>query len=373
MNELTEILNRKELSRNDIIYLLSLEDKASLDILYKKAYETKVKYVGKKVFFRGIIEFSNICAKNCYYCGIRKDNKKVKRFMMTEAEILEGAQWAYQSGYGSLVLQAGERMDERFVDLVEKILIGIKRVSDNKLGITLSLGEQTPETYRRWFAAGAHRYLLRIETSNIELYRSLHPADHDFNFRFECLRQLRKSGYQVGTGVMIGLPGQTIEHLADDILFMKNNDVDMIGMGPFIPHKDTPLADSLGNFEEKKQSQLKLGLKMIAVTRLFLEDVNIAATTALQSLNRVGRELGLQAGANIIMPNITNTKYRDAYQLYDNKPCLDENSTMCKQCLRNRIATLGETIGYNEWGDSPHFFRKKINVDDLVKTKQIQT
>lgn len=358
MNELTEILNRKELSRNDIIYLLSLEDKDSLDNLYKKAYETKVKYVGKKVFFRGIIEFSNLCAKNCYYCGIRKDNKKVKRFMMTEAEILEGAKWAYQNGYGSLVLQAGERMDERFVDLVEKILIGIKRVSDNKLGITLSLGEQIPETYRRWFAAGAHRYLLRIETSNMELYRSLHPADHDFNFRFECLRQLRKIGYQVGTGVMIGLPGQTIGHLADDILFMKNNDVDMIGMGPFIPHKDTPLADSLGNFEEKKQSQLELGLKMIAVARLFLEDVNIAATTALQSLNRVGRELGLQAGANIIMPNITDTKYRDAYQLYDNKPCLDENSTMCKQCLKNRIATLGETIGYNEWGDSPHFLEK---------------
>jgi biotin synthase len=212
-----------------------------------------------------------------------------------------------------------------------------------ELGITLSLGEQTEDVYRAWFDAGAHRYLLRVETTNRELYRALHPVTHDFDARIECLQRLRRVGYQVGTGVMIGLPGQTTEDLANDIAFFRDHDIDMIGMGPYVLHSDTPLADVLDSIDP--ETQLELGLKMIAVTRLVLRDVNIAATTALQALNPVGREMGLQAGANIIMPNLTDTQYRESYQLYEGKPCMDEDSSMCRGCLQRRVAGIGETIG----------------------------
>jgi biotin synthase len=188
------------------------------------------------------------------------------------------------------------------------------------------------------------------------LYKSLHPQDHDFNERYKCLQDLKESGYQVGTGVMFGFPGQKLEDLVDDIMFFKEKDIDMIGMGPYIPHPDTPLAEKVEGYNKEKQ--LQLALKMIALTRLYLKDVNIASTTALQALKHDGREYGLKAGANIIMPNITHTKYRESYKLYDGKPCLDENATMCKACLAGRIGGIGEEIGYNEWGDSPHFKKR---------------
>ncbi len=358
MSQIQNIIDKNTFDKSDLVNLLSIENPADLKILYEAAYNVKTAFVGNIVYFRGIIEFSNICTKNCYYCGIRRDNRDIQRYIMSESEILNAVRWVWEAEYGSLVLQSGERMDPTFIDFVEQLLDKIRAITNGELGITLSLGEQSEETYRRWFEAGAHRYLLRIETSNRELYRSLHPEDHDFEQRLHSLELLRKIGYQVGTGVMIGLPGQTIDDLAEDVLFLKKYDVDMIGMGPFIPHKDTPLANSLGDFEKIKLHQLELGLKMVAVTRLLLKDVNIAATTALQALQHDGRELGIQAGANIIMPNITDTKYREAYQLYDDKPCLDENSSMCKDCLELRIQTLGESIGYNQWGDSPHFFKR---------------
>lgn len=357
MKSVNSLLKKDSLNQQDIIELLKIDDKA-IPELFARAYDIKSKYVGNKVYYRGIIEFSNICEKNCYYCGIRKDNHEPKRYRMTRSEILEAAKFALKSEYGSLVLQSGEIRNEAFATYIESILRDIKNLSDGKLGITLSMGEQNLETYRRWYEAGAHRYLLRIETSNSELYEKLHPRDHDFKARFQALEDLKKRGYQVGTGIMIGLPGQSREDLADDILFMKENDIDMIGMGPFIPHQDTPMADSLGEFENFRDSQLELSLKMIAVTRLVLKNVNIAATTALQALDPIGREKGLQAGANIIMPNITDTKYREGYQLYENKPCLDENSEMCRGCLETRIRSIGEEIGYNEWGDSPHYFNR---------------
>lgn len=358
MSGIENILNKESLEYSDLIALLSLSDKEDIAQLYEHAYQIKTENVGNKVYFRGIIEFSNVCAKDCYYCGIRKSNKSIDRFTMEEQEIIDAAVWAYEAGYGSVVLQSGERSDKNFTDFVENILLNIKQKTDDKLGITLSLGEQTEETYKRWYDAGGHRYLLRIETSNQELYSSLHPDDHSHEARFKCLKLLKKLGYQTGTGVMIGLPNQTIEDLANDLVFFKENDVDMIGMGPFIAHHDTPLADSLGEFENYKENQLELGLKMIAVARIYLKDLNIASTTALQALNHTGREMGLKAGANIIMPNVSDTKYRERYQLYDNKPCMDENSTMCKACLGNRVKSIGETIGYNEWGDSPHFEKR---------------
>ncbi|MDY6915325.1 MAG: [FeFe] hydrogenase H-cluster radical SAM maturase HydE [Candidatus Cloacimonadota bacterium] len=349
--------NWKNLDKSKLIQFLKTEDNSKFEVLKKTAYRVKKQQVGNKVYFRGIIEFSNICSKNCYYCGIRKENKQVKRFRMQPEEILECARFAWKQGYGSLVLQSGERSDSEFVDFVEDILLRIKKMSNNELGITLSLGEQSEETYRRWLKAGAHRYLLRIETSNSDLYRTLHPQDHDFNYRFECLKILAKLGYQVGTGVMIGLPGQTAEMLADDIIFFKKNDIDMIGMGPYIPHEQTPLASQVRNWNKEKQ--LQLGIKMIALTRLYLQDVNIAATTALQALHPEGREFGLQAGANVIMPNITHTKYREGYKLYDGKPCTNENAKLCRVCLERRIGNIGEEIGYNLWGDSPHFKNKQ--------------
>lgn len=360
MKALDKLLEKEKFSHSDMAELLSLNSKTGVEKLFKKAYDVKTAFVGKTVYFRGIIEMSNICCKNCRYCGIRKDNKNLDRYMMTEKEILDAAKWCHESGYGSVVIQSGERDDPEFADFVTKIVKKIKELSGGELGITLSLGEQSAETYRRWFEAGAHRYLLRIETSNRELYKKLHPDSHRFSDRCRCLDMLREEGYQVGTGVMTGLPGQTAEDLAYDVIFFRNNDIDMIGMGPYIPHVDTPMKDSISDFSKKKKEQLQGALKMIAVTRIVLKDVNIAAATALQALDPVGREMGLEAGANIVMPNVTDTKYRKSYKLYEDKPCTDENSKMCRSCLSMRIGNIGETIGFNKWGDSPHF-KKKVH------------
>ncbi|PKL45608.1 MAG: [FeFe] hydrogenase H-cluster radical SAM maturase HydE [Candidatus Riflebacteria bacterium HGW-Riflebacteria-1] len=356
---LDQLLNRAEntgdLSLEEIEQLLNLEDQSDIDSLFACAYRVKTRYVGRIAWFRGIIEFSNICSKDCYYCGIRRSNSKTQRFTIPEADIIESAVWAWKAEYGSVVLQSGERSDPAYIDMVERLIKEIKERTNGELGLTISLGEQSEETYQRWFDAGAHRYLLRIETSNPELYAKLHPADHSFENRVECLRRLRKVGYQTGTGVMIGLPMQTTRHLAEDLLFFKRMDIDMIGMGPYIFHSDTPLIGYRAEWEIPAKKLLNLGLKMIALARLLMRDINIAATTALQALEHDGREQGLLAGANVIMPNATDTQYREAYQLYENKPCTDENASMCRGCLQRRIEKIGEQIGFGQWGDSPHF------------------
>lgn len=342
--------------KQELIKMLSITDEAELQELYNRAYKIKKATVGTKVYFRGIIELSNICSKDCYYCGIRSGNPEFQRYTISLEEALAEAKWCYEQHYGSLVIQAGERTDKAWVDLVSDLIRGIKQLSDGKLGITLSLGEQSEEVYGRWFKDGAHRYLLRIETTNPELYKTLHPADHNFEHRRNCLKLLRKVGYQVGTGVMVGLPGQTIDDIANDILFFYDEDVDMLGMGPYIPHHGTPLAHLVKSFDGN--TALKMGLKMIAVCRIALRDVNIATTTALQALHPEGREMGLLAGANVLMPNITDTKYREGYQLYEGKPCMDENADQCVGCLSRRIASIGETIGFDEWGDSKHYHKR---------------
>ncbi len=351
----TVLSANRRLTRTDLVYLLGLQDAQDVRRLLESAYRMKIDHVGKKVYFRGIIELSNICRKDCYYCGIRKSNSNISRYQLTEEEILQSARFAHESNYGSIVLQSGEREDGKFIRFIEKVIGDIKHMSSGRLGITLSLGEQSAETYTRWFDAGAHRYLLRIETSNENLYRRLHPNDHDFAGRVRCIESLSEIGYQVGTGVMIGLPGQTTEDLADDILFFEKKDVAMIGMGPYLVHKDTPLSSGMPDFNSVKDARLKLALKMIAVTRIYLKDVNIASTTALQALDPFGREMGLKAGANIIMPNVTGTQYRSSYQLYENKPCLDENSEQCRYCLARRLEKIGETVNWNQLGDSPHY------------------
>lgn len=362
---LADVLYKKDLTRDDLIYLLSLTDADEMQALYDRAYEVKAANVGRVVYYRGLIEFSNRCIKNCLYCGIRRDNDEVERFDTEREDILAMAKWAYDNQYGSLTLQSGERQDEAFIDYIEGLVRDIKALSHGELGITLCVGEQDEAAYRRWFEAGAHRYLLRIETSNPALYAKLHPQDghHQWQVRKNCLDVLRAIGYQVGTGDMSGLPGQTIEDLADDILFYRDMDIDMIGMGPYVVHHNTPLgkavvAQGLDSAEGKRR-RLELGLKMIAVTRLFLPDVNIASTTALQALHPMGRELGLKAGANVLMPIVTVPKFRSQYLLYDNKPCVEDTPGQCKNCLAVRVASVGDTVGLGQWGDSPHFFHKQ--------------
>ena len=348
--------NPRALTRSELAALIAWPD---ADALFKAAYAVKLKTVGGRVAFRGLVEFCNMCEKDCRYCGIRRNNAKIRRYRMDADEIVRAAEWAFKAGYGSLVLQSGERTGEREVAFVEGVLRRIHAFAGDEFGITLSLGEQTEETYRRWHEAGAHRYLLRIETSNPLLYATLHPVDHSWECRRDALRALRRCGYQVGTGVMSGLPGQTLDDLASDLAFFASEDVDMIGMGPYIPHPDTPLGKGLPWNGEAAKKQLELGLRMVAATRLRLHDVNIAAATALQTLDPKGREKGLLAGANVIMPNITDKQYRADCQLYAGKPCLNENAALCRSCLERRIASVGETILWNERGDAQHWRNRK--------------
>ncbi len=350
--------NVDELSEDELTSFLQLEDEKKIESLYSRAYQEKVKQVGKKVYFRGIIEFSNHCQKNCYYCGIRRDNQALTRFEMDREEIVESARWVYENGYGSLVLQSGEIQDEEYAEYIEGIIREIKEMSGGELGITLSLGEQNKSTYRRWFKAGAHRYLLRIETTSSDLYDELHPGDHEFQDRLDCLKDLQDIGYQTGTGVMIGLPGQTPADLAGDLKFFQRQGIDMIGMGPYVPHSGTPLASGDKLPEDLGEKNLNLSLKMVSLLRILIPDVNIAATTALQALHPRGREKALKAGANILMPVVTPQKYREDYKLYENKPCIDEKAEDCRGCLRNRVKSIGEEIAYNEWGDPPRYFRR---------------
>jgi len=342
----------------DIRALLEVSGREEVERLFEEALAVTTAEVGPLVYFRGIIEFSNRCGKNCYYCGIRKGNSLVERYRMSFDEIIECAEWTDRNGYGSIVLQSGEEDGAEFIGFVEKCVYEIKRRTS--LGITLCVGEQTRDTYKRFFDAGAHRYLLRIETSNPDLYARLHPCDHSFGRRIECLDVLKDIGYQVGTGVMIGLPHQTSEDLANDVLFFRDRDIDMIGMGPFIPHDSTPLGSRhvFDWWKSRREEIFEMSLKMIAVTRLVLRDVNIAATTALQALHPFGREMGLKAGANIIMPVITPRRYRKSYLLYEGKPCIDDTAEVCRNCLSFRVRSANREIGWGEWGDSPHFMKK---------------
>jgi biotin synthase len=352
---IAKVLEKDYLERSDLVQLLKA-DELEMPLIIAKAAEIRQKYIGNKVYFRGLIEYSNICSKNCYYCGIRAGNSKTSRYQCSDEEVMKAVRYAYNNKFGSVVLQSGERNDKRFVDSIDNLLKKIKEFSNGEIGITLSLGEQTEETYSRWFESGAHRYLLRVEEADQELYKKLHPNDdnHRFKSRIAAIDLLRKTGYQVGTGVMIGLPFQTIENLADDLIFFRDIDVDMVGMGPYVEHEDTPLY-KYRNIIPSKHERFLLAIKMIALLRIIMKDINIAATTALQTLDPLGREQALDAGANIMMPNLTPLKYRESYQLYEDKPGLDEEAEETKIKLENRIIKAGYTIGYSEWGDSKHF------------------
>jgi len=359
MKNFQDILLQANFSRDDLGTLISADGNERQQ-LFQRAQSVKLQTVGNKVYFRGLVEFSNICAKDCLYCGIRKSNDKVIRYEATDDEILEACRFAWENRFGSVVLQSGELSSPAFINRVDLLLRKIKQLSNGELGITLSCGEQSIETYRQWKESGAHRYLLRIESSNPELYRKIHPENdfHSFDRRLQALQDLKTAGYQVGTGVMIGLPFQTTQDFANDLLFLKQMDVDMVGMGPYIEHEDTPLYDFRSSLKTK-QERFDLALKMVATLRLLMPDINIAAATALQAIDPAGREKALTIGANIIMPNLTSIKYRKEYQLYEDKPCLDEDAELCKNCLEARIDLAGCEIGYGEWGDSKHFTKNK--------------
>ena len=327
----------------------------------RRAAEIKKLTVGNTVYLRGLIEFSNICSKDCLYCGIRSSNRSAGRYELTDEEVQTAAEYAWKSGYGSVAIQAGERGSEKYTRRMAGLIAKIKELSAGELGITLSLGEQSYETLKLWRDEGADRYLMRIETSNRKLYESIHPADgnHLFDRRIETLNDLRSLSYQVGTGVMIGLPGQTTEDLADDILFFRDTDIDMCGMGPYLEHHDTPLFNvakmkGLPTVEER----FEMTLNMVAALRCVMPDINIAATTALQAIRPDGREEALRCGANVLMPNITPSREISNYKLYENKPVREGLMGEGDGELFAELESAGFEIGFKEQGNSRHYHKR---------------
>lgn len=356
-----QILHKPELSKAEIVCLLNATGE-DMELLFNHAARIKQQYIGNTVHLRALVELSNSCEKDCYYCGIRKSNSNVHRYSISENEVLEVIKYAYENGYGSVALQSGEIQSNAFTEKITRILQKTSKLTHRELGVTLSCGEQSEETYRKWMEAGANRYLLRIETSNPELYRKQHPNDdiHRFERRLEALEMLKKTGYQVGTGVMIGLPFQTVEDLADDLLFMKDFDIVMCGMGPYIEHHETPLFqyhNQLLSFNER----LELSLKMVAILRIMMPDINIAATTALQTIEKNARIKAIKIGANVLMPNITPRKYRDDYFLYENKPVSNQSNEDDLKVLEKSLAEIGCRIGYGEQGNSRRFYKNQLN------------
>lgn len=351
------------LDRNSIASILDNNDEKEAESLFKKAYNVKRKAVGEKVYLRGLVEISNKCRKNCLYCGIRSGNHSVNRYEISLEEVLAAARFAAGQGYASIVIQGGERTDKAFLDKITCILKEISKIrpdkGENSIGITLSLGEQPLEIYQEWFDAGARRYLLRIEASGKELYEKIHPADgnHCFETRIQALKDLRKCGYQVGTGVMIGLPFQTSLDLADDLFFFKDMDIDMCGMGPYIEHSMTPLYGHR-SLVPSIHKRMDLSLKMVALLRIMMPDINIAATTAMQALDPMGREKAIMAGANVLMPNITAGEVRADYQIYQNKPGIGEDAAISSSAIETRLSEKKIPIGYGQWGDSLHFGKR---------------
>jgi biotin synthase len=290
--------------------------------------------VGTDVHLRGLIEFSSFCRKDCAYCGLRRGNRVAQRYRLDLDTIVHTAREAEALGYRSVVLQSGE--DAWFTPArLEAVIRDIKESTD--LAITLSVGERDRETYQRWFDAGADRYLLRIETTDSALFAALHPGD-DLEARKACLYALRDIGYQLGTGVLVGLPGQTPDMLARDVIWMHALGAEMIGVGPFIPHPGTPLADATGGTVEQT-------LRLVAVLRLVFPHAHLPATTAMGTLHPLGRERALEAGANVVMPNVTPTDHRPKYEIYPGKICLSDDARHCRGCITGRIVGLGRTIG----------------------------
>ena len=317
-------------SRIDLINIL--RDDSINEELFNLADETRAKYVGNDVHLRGLIEFSNICKCHCNYCGLRCENKNIERYSLSLDEILFSANTAIELGYKTIVLQSGESsaLTKEFVCNV------VKEIKKHDIALTLSLGERSFDDYKAFRDAGADRYLLRIETTDKMLYEKMHPYA-SFENRIQCLKNLKELGFETGTGCLVGLPNQSIESLSDDILFFKDIGADMIGIGPFIPHPDTPL-------KSEKNGDFWLALKVMALTRIMLKDINIPATTAMETLYPQGRLVALKSGANVVMPNVTMFEYRRKYEIYPNKAGMFENSANQKIEIEEKIKSIGRSI-----------------------------
>lgn len=338
INELTELVdklyNTHHLEKEEYVRLIENRDIVR-DYLFALSRRIREKYYGKDVYIRGLIEFSSYCKNDCYYCGIRRSNMQAERYRLSKEQILDCCKTGYELGFRTFVLQSGE--DPYYSDdMICDIVCSIKSQYPD-CAVTLSIGEKSEESYRRYFESGADRYLLRHETANPEHYSKLHPSELSAKHRQDCLRILKQIGFQTGAGFMVGSPYQTAENLAEDMLFIEELKPEMVGIGPFVAHHATPFADM-------PQGTAELTLFMLGLIRLALPDVLLPATTALGTIHPTGRELALKAGANVVMPNLSPTDVRKKYLLYDNKICTGDESAQCRMCLQRRVESAGYEI-----------------------------
>lgn len=337
-----KVKRRQDITLEELRMIMETASKEDMDYLTSTAREVADSIYGKNVYVRGLIEFTNYCRNDCYYCGIRRSNKEAERYRLTEEQIMECCQMGYELGFRTFVLQGGEDpyfTDDRICEIIRNIK---NRYED--CAITLSIGEKSRASYERYFEAGADRYLLRHETANECHYRKLHPAELSLENRKRCLWNLKEIGYQVGAGFMVGSPGQTMETLYEDMRFIKELEPHMVGIGPFIPQHSTP-------FKGEKAGTLEETLKLLSIIRLIHPKVLLPATTALGTIHPMGREKGILAGANVVMPNLSPVSVRKKYELYDNKICTGDEAAECKNCLQSRMEKIGYTIPVDR-GDS---------------------
>lgn len=328
-NIINNLYTTKNLNNDELKALIDIDE---TDYLFETAQKRRVEYYGKAVYKRGLVEFTNHCKNNCLYCGIRAGNENVNRYRLSIDDIMECCDTGYELGFRTFVLQGGE--DLSFDDDTICSVVSMIKSKYPDCAVTLSIGEKSYESYKAFFDAGADRYLLRHETADITHYSKLHPENMSLENRKQCLWDLKKIGYQVGSGFMVGSPFQTLDNLVSDLRFLQELEPDMIGIGPFLPHAQTPFAD-------KEQGSLKRCLNLIAILRLMFPYALIPATTALGTIHPLGREMGLKAGANVVMPNLSPVRVRKLYELYDNKICTGEEAAECRQCLDRRIISAG--------------------------------
>lgn len=337
--EIKSTINKVKQSRNisleQLKLLLETNDDEGIRFMREEAVKVCQKTYGNQVFIRGLIEFTNFCKNDCYYCGIRRSNSQADRYRLTKEQMLDCCASGYELGFRTFVLQGGEDgyfTDDKICDLVSAIK---EKYPD--CAITLSIGEKSKESYKRYFDAGADRYLLRHETADEAHYKKLHPEEMSLVHRKQCLWDLKEIGYQVGCGFMVGSPGQTVETLYEDLQFIRELQPHMVGIGPFISQKDTPFAD-------KASGTMEQTLKLLAIIRLIHPHVLLPATTALGTIHPKGRELGILSGANVVMPNLSPVNVREKYKLYDNKICTGNEAAECRYCMENRMKSIGYEV-----------------------------
>ena len=336
MNELIRKLSETHsLSLEEYESLITNRNDESRKLLRELAVKVRREIYGNKVYVRGLIEVSNICRNDCYYCGIRRSNKNCERYRLTRGEILSCCDEGYELGFRTFVLQGGE--DSYFSDEILGGIVQDIKTRHSDCAVTLSMGERSRESYRYLRECGADRYLLRHETADSEHYSRLHPSDMSYSNRMDCLRNLRELGYQVGCGFMVGSPFQSTKNLAQDLKFIERFKPEMCGIGPFIPHKDT-------QFRDCPAGTVELTCYLLSIIRLIYPPVLLPATTALGTIDPVGREKGIMAGANVVMPNLSPVSVRKKYELYDNKICTGEESAQCRECLSSRMSKIGYEI-----------------------------